>query len=102
MPVVNQCADAELIRDLYARYGPALFGYVLRLLDGDRQQAEDVLQETLLRAWTHPEALDVTRGDARPWLWTVARRLVIDRVRARSWRLSYPRRNRRRGARGRR
>jgi RNA polymerase sigma-70 factor (ECF subfamily) len=76
-------ADPELIRRLYAEYGGALFSYVLRLLDGDRQHAEDVVQETLLRAWRHPQALDPERGEVRPWLWTVARRLVIDRVRAR-------------------
>lgn len=80
---VVERADPELIRQLYAEYGSALFTYVVRLLDGDRQQAEDILQETLLRAWRHPEALDPARGNVRPWLWTVARRLVIDRVRAR-------------------
>lgn len=72
-------ADVELIRALYDEYGTGLFGFALRLLDGDRQQAEDVVQDTLLRAWRHPEALQASRGDVRPWLWTVARRLVIDR-----------------------
>jgi RNA polymerase sigma-70 factor, ECF subfamily len=76
-------ADAELIRALYADHGQALFRYAMRLLDGDRHQAEDVVQETLLRAWRHPEALQAGRGDVRPWLWTVARRLVVDRIRAR-------------------
>jgi RNA polymerase sigma factor (sigma-70 family) len=78
-----QRADAELIRALYADHGQALFSYAMRLLDGDRHQAEDIVQETLLRAWRHPEALQVGRGDVRPWLWTVARRLVVDRFRAR-------------------
>lgn len=76
-------ADADLIRALYADHGQALFSYAMRLLDGDRHQAEDVVQETLLRAWRHPEALQAGRGDVRPWLWTVARRLVVDRFRAR-------------------
>jgi RNA polymerase sigma-70 factor, ECF subfamily len=78
-----RAADPDLIRSVYAEHGAALLGYVSRLLDGDRQQAEDIVQETLLRAWRHPEALDVDRGDVRPWLWTVARRLLIDRSRAR-------------------
>jgi RNA polymerase sigma-70 factor (ECF subfamily) len=76
-------ADSELIRALYVDHGQALFSYAMRLLDGDRHQAEDVVQETLLRAWRHPEALRPERGDVRPWLWTVARRLVVDRFRAR-------------------
>jgi RNA polymerase sigma-70 factor (ECF subfamily) len=78
-----QRADEEAIRRLYAAHAAPLFSYVLRLLDGDRQAAEDIVQETLVRAWRHPEALDPKRGDIRPWLWTVARRLVIDGVRAR-------------------
>ena len=78
-----QHADEELIRALYEEYAGPLYGYALRLLDGDRQGAEDIVQETLLRAWRHPDALAADRGDIRPWLWTVARRLVIDGVRAR-------------------
>jgi RNA polymerase sigma-70 factor (ECF subfamily) len=75
-------SDEEAIRALYAEHGASLFAYALRLLDGDRYRAEDVVQETLLRAWRHPEALTADRGDVRPWLWTVARRLVIDSIRA--------------------
>jgi RNA polymerase sigma-70 factor, ECF subfamily len=50
------------------------------LTAGDRQRAEDVVQEVLLRAWQHPEA--VSSQPARPWLFTVARNLVIDGQRA--------------------
>ena len=71
------------LRTLYADHSAALYGYALQLLGGDRQQAEDVVQETLLRAWRHPEAFEPARGDPRPWLRTVAHRLVIDRYRAR-------------------
>jgi RNA polymerase sigma-70 factor (ECF subfamily) len=79
---VVQRADEAMIRTLYAEHAGPLLAYVLRLLDGDRQRAEDVVQETLVRAWRHPDALAPDRGDVRPWLWTVARRLVIDGVRA--------------------
>lgn len=74
-------ADERLLRALYAEHGGALMGYVLRLTGGDRQQAEDVVQETLLRAWRHPGAL--TGRPVRPWLFTVARNLVVDAHRAR-------------------
>ena len=50
--------DDELIRALSAEHGDALFAHALRLCDGDRQRAEDLVQETLVRAWRHPEALD--------------------------------------------
>src|SRR5664280_2730684 len=64
-------------------HGVALFGFILRLVAGDRQRAEDVVHETLLRAWKHPAALHPYRENPRPWLFTVARHLVIDERRAR-------------------
>jgi RNA polymerase sigma-70 factor (ECF subfamily) len=75
--------DEELLRTLYAEHAGPLFHYVLRLTSGDRQWAEDVVQETLLRAWQHPDAFDPARGSPRAWLCTVARHLVIDAHRAR-------------------
>ncbi|MEU5876552.1 sigma-70 family RNA polymerase sigma factor [Spirillospora sp. NPDC047279] len=74
-------ADEGLLRALYNEHGGPLLGYVLRLTGGDRPQAEDVVQETLLRAWRHPEAL--AGRPVRPWLFTVARNLVVDAHRAR-------------------
>ncbi|MDG9708945.1 sigma-70 family RNA polymerase sigma factor [Streptomyces sp. DH10] len=71
------------IRDIYEQYGPLLVRYAARLLDGDWHKAEDILQETAARAWKHARLLG-TRGDqVRPWLFTVARNLVIDHHRAR-------------------
>ena len=75
--------DEERLRALYDQYAGQLFGYVLRQTHGDRQAAEDIVQETLLRAWTHPDSLDPDRGSVRAWLFAVARNLVIDSVRAR-------------------
>lgn len=75
-------ADEELMRSLYEQHAAALLGYVVRLVGQDRARAEDIVQETLLRAWRHPDALAAERGAIRPWLFTVARRLVIDGVRA--------------------
>ncbi|WP_426566897.1 sigma-70 family RNA polymerase sigma factor [Angustibacter sp. McL0619] len=69
--------DAELMRALHDEHAGALWGFVVRLT-GDRMQAQDIVQETLLRAWKHPEVLDPERGSPRGWLFTVARRLVVD------------------------
>jgi RNA polymerase sigma-70 factor, ECF subfamily len=76
-------ADEDVVRALYDEHAASLMGYVLRLVGGDRQRAEDVVQETLLRAWKHPDSLAPDRGSARPWLWTVARHVVVDSERAR-------------------
>jgi RNA polymerase sigma-70 factor (ECF subfamily) len=78
---VGTTADDTLLKALYTEHGGPLLGYVLRLLGGDRHSAEDIVQETLLRAWSHPEAL--SGKPIRPWLFTVARNLVVDGHRAR-------------------
>jgi len=64
-----------VVRQLYGRWRGPLQDYVLRLVGGDHQQAEDVVRETLLRAWRHHEELSPEQ--AGPWLHTVARNLVV-------------------------
>jgi RNA polymerase sigma-70 factor (ECF subfamily) len=73
--------DAEL-RNLYEAHGSVLLSYLMRLTRGDRQRAEDLLQETLMRAWRHPEAQNSAGEWSRAWLVTVARRVAIDHLRA--------------------
>jgi RNA polymerase sigma-70 factor (ECF subfamily) len=75
-------ADEALVASLYAEHGATLLAYATRLT-GDRQLAEDVVQETLLRAWRNAAKLTEERGSIRGWLFTVARNIVTDRVRAR-------------------
>ncbi|MFF9687155.1 sigma-70 family RNA polymerase sigma factor [Streptomyces sp. NPDC014623] len=75
--------DERAIAQLQREHGPALFRFLLGLTFGDRQRAEDLLQETLVRAWQHPEAFDAPYDSMRPWLFTVARRLAIDARRSR-------------------
>ncbi|MEU3521954.1 sigma-70 family RNA polymerase sigma factor [Streptomyces sp. NPDC006654] len=76
-------ADEEPLRTLYAEHAGAPFRYVVRLTSGDWQWAEGVVQETLLRAWQHPDAFEPARGPAGAWLCTVARHVVVDAHRAR-------------------
>jgi RNA polymerase sigma-70 factor (ECF subfamily) len=77
----ERVADDAFIRALYAEHGGALLRYALHLTGGDRQKAEDLVQETIVRAWRHPEAL--ADRPARPWLFAVARNLAVDAHRAR-------------------
>ena len=71
------------LRALYDAHALALLAYALRLCDGDRALAEDLVQETLVRAWRHLDRLDPTAAPVRPWLFTVAQHLAIDAHRAR-------------------
>jgi RNA polymerase sigma-70 factor (ECF subfamily) len=75
-------SDEQLLRTLHDEHAHALWTYVVRLTRGDRAKAQDVVQETLLRAWRTPAVLDQSRGSARGWLYTVARRIVIDEWRS--------------------
>ena len=79
-------ADDRFIESLHAEYHRPLLSLVLRMTDGDRHWAEDVVQETLLRAWRHADALRVGRQSRSlmPWLATVARRIVLNDRRNRS------------------
>jgi RNA polymerase sigma-70 factor (ECF subfamily) len=73
----------ESLRALYDGHAPVLLAYAMRLTGGDRARAEDIVQETLLRAWRNLDRLDEHSGPVRPWLFTVAQRLAIDAHRAR-------------------
>ncbi|ACQ78510.1 RNA polymerase, sigma-24 subunit, ECF subfamily [Beutenbergia cavernae DSM 12333] len=69
--------EALLMRALHDAHAPALRRYVVALgVEGGG--VDDVVQETLVRAWRKPEVLDETQRSARAWLFTVARHLVID------------------------
>ncbi|NGO47334.1 sigma-70 family RNA polymerase sigma factor [Streptomyces sp. YC419] len=74
-------ARERAMRTLYDEQGSPLYAYVVRLLGGDRHRAEDVVQETLLRCW---RTQDLENGQPlRPWLFRVARNLVVDEYRLR-------------------
>ncbi|MDJ0380029.1 sigma-70 family RNA polymerase sigma factor [Streptomyces sp. G-G2] len=75
--------DEALIRSVYEEHGHALLAYATRLT-GDRATAEDVVQETFIRAWRHADVLVNGKGSVRGWLLTVARNIITDRFRARA------------------
>lgn len=77
------------MRVLHDEHARALWSYALTLTSGDHGHAEDVVQETLLRAWRNPKVLDQSRGSARGWLMKVARNIAIDQWRARQVRPEF-------------
>jgi RNA polymerase sigma-70 factor (ECF subfamily) len=83
-PIAVSPGDADAaFRSLYAEHGPALLRLATTLTGGDRGRAEDLVQETMLRAWTHRSNLDMQHRPPRAWLITVARHLAVDAHRAR-------------------
>ena len=74
-------AEEALMKALYDEHAGALWRYAMRLT-GDASRAEDVVQETLLRAWQHREVISGTERSPRAWLFTVARNMIIDERRS--------------------
>ena len=75
--------DASAACALNQRLTPMVFAHALRMLGGDRAEAEDVAQEAMLRLWR--AAPDWRAGEAKvtTWLYRVTANLCIDRLRRR-------------------
>ncbi|MBA3527797.1 MAG: sigma-70 family RNA polymerase sigma factor [Propionibacteriaceae bacterium] len=69
------------MRSLHDRHAPELWRFAMRLTH-DRQLAEDVVQEVLLKAWKDPGLMTRDEAAARAWLFTSCRNLIIDRWRS--------------------
>lgn len=74
--------DADATAAFVERFQRRVFGVALRIVH-DPRLAEDVAQETFLRAWQRAAAFDPRRGTVSAWLLTIARNLAIDTVRLR-------------------
>ena len=75
--------DGEAVRALFAQYASRARSAAWRVLR-DRDEAEDVVQETFIELWRGSSDFDARRGSAASWLMTIARNRAIDRVRARA------------------
>ena len=71
-------AGELLVRKLYEEHGRAILAYATRLT-GDRHAAEDVAEETLVRAWRYSEVITNGGDWVRGWLLTTAENVVLER-----------------------
>jgi RNA polymerase sigma-70 factor (ECF subfamily) len=74
--------DPDATAAFVERFQRRVFGVALRIVN-DTRLAEDVAQETFLRAWQRASAFDPRRGTVTAWLLTIARNLAIDTLRVR-------------------
>jgi RNA polymerase sigma-70 factor, ECF subfamily len=70
-------ADNDGLKAAYAAHGPELYRFALRLV-GDDGAAQDVVQETFLRAWRSAARYDPQRASLRVWLFAIARNAAVD------------------------
>ncbi len=91
LDIIQNQRDAELLARfskgdraaalaLTSRLAPVVFAQAFRML-GDRAEAEDVTQESLLRLWKAAPGWDATRAKITTWLYRVTSNLCIDRLR---------------------
>ena len=69
--------SGDELRELYRRYSSELFGFACNAL-GDRELAEEVVQDVFARAWRAAADYDSKRASVRTWLYTIARNRIVD------------------------
>lgn len=85
----DDIADESGLRAAFLTHGGEILGFARRSL-GDAGAAEEVVQETFVRAWRARDRFDPNLGSLRTWLFAIARRLVIDHARSRALRRTEP------------
>jgi len=85
LPAVAR-GDVAAFEELYDRYSSTLYALLIRVL-ANAEDAQEVLQETFVKAWTSAKMFDALRGSEVAWLISIARSRGIDRLRARRIRL---------------
>jgi RNA polymerase sigma-70 factor, ECF subfamily len=73
--------DEDALKVLYERYAGLLYTLALRIV-GDRQLAEEVLQNAFVNCWKRASQFDAERGQVRAWLFGITRNSAIDMLRS--------------------
>ncbi len=78
--IAGSLSDPRSFAVLFDRHYDAIFGYLSRRVD--RTLADELTSETFLRALTQRVGYDLSRRDARPWLYGIATNLLRKQARA--------------------
>ena len=73
--------DETVIGDLYDRYGAALYGVVVKIVNNEHT-AEDVLQDAFTKIWQNGQRYDRKKGTLFTWMLNITRNTAIDRIRS--------------------
>jgi RNA polymerase sigma-70 factor (ECF subfamily) len=73
----------DALAEVYRRHGGSIYG-LARRVTGDASEAEDVVQEVILRLWSRPDAFDPSRGSLRSFLLAQSHGRAVDSVRSRT------------------
>jgi RNA polymerase sigma-70 factor (ECF subfamily) len=76
-----QTRDAQAFAALYDRHSRAAYSLAYRMM-GERQAAEDLVQDSFLKVWRASESYRVERGSVRTWLLSIVHNRGIDQIRS--------------------
>lgn len=74
----------EAVGLLYDHYGRALYAVALKVLNGDEELAQDVLQEALVNVWKYGKGYDNSKGSLFTWAMNITRNKAIDKLRSKN------------------
>lgn len=72
----------EAIGLLYDHYGRALYAVALKIVKGDGELAQDILQEALINVWRNGKKYDPSKGSLFTWVLNITRNKAIDKWRS--------------------
>src|SRR5215212_3798823 len=78
-----EVGDPEAFAALYDRHGRMAYSLAYRML-GEKQEAEDVVQEAFIKIWRSAGGYRVGRGSVRTWILSIVRNRAIDHIRSRA------------------
>lgn len=76
-----QNQDKNSIKLIYENYGDALLGVIMRIV-GEREVAEDIYQDSLIKIWKNGKKYDPRKGRLFTWLLNICRNTAIDYLRS--------------------
>ena len=76
-----QASDAQAFATLYDRHSRAAYSLAYRMM-GERQAAEDIVQDALVKVWRAAGGYRPERGSVRAWLLSIVHNRAIDQLRS--------------------
>jgi RNA polymerase sigma-70 factor, ECF subfamily len=73
--------SAEAFAALYDRHGSAAYSLAYRMM-GEKQAAEDLMQDAFLKVWRNAESYRTERGSVRTWILSIVHNRGIDQLRS--------------------
>lgn len=82
-----QKKDSSILEYIYNEYGKALFGVIYSRVK-DKELAEEILQESMLKVWNNSSKYNSSRGRFYTWVLTITRNTTTDVSRSKAYKLS--------------